>query len=51
MPFDVSLSWKPSEKFQFNLSIVNYPDSYGNGYGYGMYDYGFMPWRSSFARP
>ena len=49
MPFDVSLSWKPSEKFQFNLSIVNYPDSYGNGYG--MYDYGFMPWRSSFARP
>jgi hypothetical protein len=51
MPFDVSLSWKPSERFQFNLSIVNYPDNYGNGYGYGMYDYGFMPWRSSPSRP
>jgi hypothetical protein len=51
MPFDVSLSWKPSERFQFNLSIVNFPDSYGNGYGYGMYDYGFMPWRSPSSRP
>ncbi len=40
IPFDVSLSWKPSDRFQFNFSIVNYP-SY---YGYGMYDYGFMPW-------
>jgi hypothetical protein len=49
MPFDVSLSWKPSERFQFNLSVVNYGNNYGygNGYGYGMYDYGFMPWRSS----
>jgi hypothetical protein len=50
MPFDVSLSWKPSDRFQFNFSVVNYPDTYGNGYGYGMYDYGFMPWRSSASR-
>lgn len=42
IPFDMSLSWKPSERFQFNLSVVNYP-AY-SGYGYGMYDYGFMPW-------
>ena len=40
IPFDVSLSWKPSDKFQFNFSVVNYP-SY---YGYGMSDYGLMPW-------
>jgi hypothetical protein len=51
MPFDVSLSWKPSEKFQFNISIVKYPENYGDGYGYGMYDYRFMPWRSSSVRP
>ncbi|MGA2506494.1 MAG: hypothetical protein ABSF80_03355 [Chitinispirillaceae bacterium] len=42
IPFDVSLSWKPSERFHFNLSIVNYP-AY-NGYGMGMYEGGFMPW-------
>ena len=40
IPFDVSLTWKPSERFLFNFSIVNYP-SY---YGYGMYDGGLMPW-------
>lgn len=51
MPFDVSLSWKPSDRFQFNLSIINYPRAYDNGYyGYGMYDYGFTPWRSSRSR-
>jgi hypothetical protein len=33
VPFDVSLSWKPSEQFRFNLSIVNYPAYYGCGYG------------------
>ncbi|MBN1130707.1 MAG: hypothetical protein JXA71_17090 [Chitinispirillaceae bacterium] len=51
MPFDVSLSWKPSDRFQFNLSIMHNP--YYNGYGqeYGMFDYGFMPWRSSFRQP
>jgi hypothetical protein len=40
IPFDVSLSWKPSDRFQFNFSVVNYP-AYS---GYGMYDAGFMPW-------
>jgi hypothetical protein len=43
IPFDVSFSWKPSERFLLNLSVVNYP-SY-SGYGYGMYDGGLMmPW-------
>jgi hypothetical protein len=50
MPFDVSLSWKPSDRFQFNLSIIHNPYQYGYGNGYGMYDYGFMPWRSPFYR-
>jgi hypothetical protein len=47
MPFDVSLSWKPSERFQFNISIVNYPSEYG----YGTYGNGFMPWRPSYYFP
>lgn len=44
IPFDVSLSWKPSDRFFFNLSIVNYPSYYGSG-GYSSYDMfepGFM---------
>jgi hypothetical protein len=44
MPFDVSLSWRPSEKFQFNISVVNYP---GYNYGNGMYGSAFMPWYGS----
>jgi hypothetical protein len=43
IPFDVSFSWKPSERFLLNFSVVNYP-SY-SGCGYGMYDGGLlMPW-------
>jgi hypothetical protein len=30
VPFDVSLSWRPTSNFQMNFSIVNYPT-------YGMY--------------
>jgi hypothetical protein len=40
IPFDVSLSWKPSERFFLNISVVNYPAYYG--YGYDMFDYGMM---------
>ncbi|MBN2038212.1 MAG: hypothetical protein JW768_15835 [Chitinispirillaceae bacterium] len=46
MPFDVSLSWKPSERFQLNFAIVNYP-AY-SPYGYRGYEYGYMPWRTPF---
>jgi len=44
IPFDVSFTWKPSERFFFNFSVVNYPRYYG--YGYNMFDAGLMP-RSS----
>jgi hypothetical protein len=40
IPFDVSLTWQPSERFFFNFSIVNYPSYYG--YGYDMFDVGPM---------
>ncbi|MBN2188331.1 MAG: hypothetical protein JW699_02665 [Chitinispirillaceae bacterium] len=40
IPFDVSFTWKPSERFFFNLSVVNYPSYYGHGYG--MFDRGLM---------
>jgi hypothetical protein len=43
IPFDVSLSWKPSERFLFNLSIINYPAYSGYyGPGYDMFDHGLM---------
>jgi hypothetical protein len=42
IPFDMALSWKPSDRFQFNLSVVNYPAAYG--YGMGMYGANLMPW-------
>jgi hypothetical protein len=31
IPFDVSLTWKPSERFFFNFSVVNSPAYYGYG--------------------
>jgi hypothetical protein len=40
IPFDVSFTWKPSDRFFFNFSIVNYPSYYS--YGYDMFDAGLM---------
>jgi hypothetical protein len=40
IPFDVSLSWRPSERFAFNFTVVNYPAYYG--YGRNMFDPGFF---------
>jgi hypothetical protein len=45
IPMDVSLSWKPSDRFQFNFSVVNYPSYYGNG----MYNGSLMPWSGPMA--
>jgi hypothetical protein len=45
VPFDVSLCWKPSDKFQFNFSIVNYP-AYG-AFGSDL----LFPTRGGFYRP
>ncbi len=42
IPFDVSLAWKPSDRFQFNFSVINYPA----GIGYGLYNSTLMPWYS-----
>ena len=44
VPFDVSLCWKPSDNFQMNFSVANYPT-------YGMYGDQLMPTRSLFFRP
>jgi hypothetical protein len=41
IPFDVSLSWKPSEYFFLNISVVNHPAYYGSGYD--MFESGLMP--------
>ena len=47
VPFDVSLNWKPSDRFQFNFAVVNYPTY---GYGYGMNNFSAMPWMDWSAR-
>jgi hypothetical protein len=45
IPFDVSLCWKPSDRMQFNISVVNYPT-------YGMYGNDLLyPTRGLFYRP
>lgn len=43
IPFDVGLSWKPSDRLLFNFAVVNYP---GAGNGCGMNGLGLMPWDS-----
>lgn len=43
IPFDVGLKWQPSDRLQFNFSIINCPAAYGYG-GYGLYNSTAMPW-------